>query len=261
MVAAALTLAASTSALGCGVAPPARGPYTILACERASEVARRAPEVSQVEWTTTRERLARLRRGRPERPYVERVRVAIDDPRTGRQYQARGAVAVSPGRAARMILVGPEGTTALDIWVTKERFRFAVPALHVEKRGGTDAEGAKGLPIGMLRWWFLSPLAGRLLLGRASNEESAWVLREGQGTVTLRTDGQRFLAVRREGEGLEAIEWVSRGLVPQSGEHGRYIEARHGLRVEVVVEEVLRDEPDPEAFADPDTDAEGATPL
>ena len=62
-----------------------------------------------------------------------------------------------------MILVGPGGTTALDVWVTKDRFRFAVPAIKLEKRGGVDPAEAKGLPIGMLRWWFLSPLAGRLL--------------------------------------------------------------------------------------------------
>ena len=244
---------------GCGKAAPVRGPYEIIAKEPPAEVATRVPEVSQPEWTVARDRLDRLRRGRPDRPYVERVRLAISDPRTGRQYQARGAVAVAPGRAARMMLVGPGGTTALDVWVTKDRFRFSVPAIKLEKRGGTDPEDSKGLPIGMLRWWFLSPLAGRLLLARSSPGESAWILREGSGTVTLRTDGRRFIALRREGESLEAIEWVSLGLVPQAGEHGHYLEGRHGLRVEVLVEEVLPDEPDPEAFADPDQD--GPTTL
>lgn len=256
---AALAFAVAPALLGCGKAAPVRGPYEIVAKERPAEVATSVPEVSQEEWTVARDRLTRLRRGRPERPYVERVRLAIDDPRTGRQYQARGAVAVSPGRAARMILVGPGGTTALDVWVTKERFRFAVPAIKLEKRGGADPAEAKGLPIGMLRWWFLSPLAGRLLLARSSTAESAWILREGAGTVTLRTDGRRFLALRREGEALEVIEWLSRGLVPQAGERGHYIDGRYGLRVEVFVEEVLPDEPDPEAFADPDAD--GATAL
>jgi hypothetical protein len=239
-------------ALGCGEIGSARSPYEIIAKERTSEVAVAVPAVTQYEWTIARDRLARLRRGRPDRPYVERVRLAISDPRTGRHYQARGAVAVNPGRAARMILVGPGGTTALDVWVTKERFRFAVPAIKLEKRGGTDPAEARGLPIGMLRWWFLSPLAGRLLLARSTAAESAWILRDGQATVTVRSDGSRFIAFRREGETLEGIEWISRGLVPQSGEHGRYIEGRYGLRVEVHVEEVLEKEPEPEAFADPD---------
>ena len=238
--------------LGCGLPASSRSPYEIIAQEPSSDVARAVPNVSQYEWTVARYRLARLRSGQPERAYVERVRLAIADPRTGREYQARGAVAISPGRAARMILVGPGGTTALDVWVTKERFRFSVPAIKLEKRGGTDPEEAKGLPIGMLRWWFLSPLAGRLLLARSTAAESAWVLRDGLATVTVRSDGRRFIALRREGESLEGIEWLSRGLVPQEGEHGRYVEGRFGLRVEVVVEEVLPTEPDPEAFADPD---------
>lgn len=236
---------------GCGPAL-ARSPYELITTERVADVRAEVPHVSQYEWAIARDRLERLRRGRPSRPYVERVRLLINDPRTGREYQARGAVAVSPGRAARMILVGPGGTTALDVWVTKDRFRFAVPAIKLEKRGGTDPAEAKGLPIGMLRWWFLSPLAGRLLLGRSTQAESAWILRDGPATVTVRSDGRRFIALRREGDSLEAIEWLSRGLVPQAGEHGRYVEGRYGLRVEVLVEEVLTTEPEAEAFADPD---------
>lgn len=253
-LATALLVAVAGLSLGCGpqIAASARSPYEILTQERASDVRPMPVEVTQYEWSIALDRLARLRRGRPDKPYVERIRLAISDPRTGRQYQARGAVAVSPGRAARMILIGPGGTTALDVWVTKERFRFAVPALKLEKRGGTDPAVARGLPIGMLRWWFLSPLAGRLLLARSSPAESAWLMRDGAATVTVRSDGQRFVALRREGETLEGIEWFSRGLVPQAGEHGRYLEGRFGLRVDVVVEEVLATEPDPDAFTDPD---------
>ena len=74
------------------------------------------------------ERLARMRADQPRKPYVERVRVGIVDPRSGKLYQARGAVAISPDRAARLVLLGPGGTTALDVWVTKEHFRIAIPA-------------------------------------------------------------------------------------------------------------------------------------
>jgi hypothetical protein len=198
------------------------------------------------------ERLAQLRRVQPQKPYVQKVRLAIGDPRTGKQYEARGAVAVMPDKAARMMLLGPGGATALDVWVTKDRFRFAVPAINLEKRGGKDPAEGRGLPIGMLRWWFLSPLAGRVLLARSTEGESAWILRDGAATVTVRSDGRRFIALRKEGDHLEGIEWAARGLVPQSGAHGRYVEGRYGLRVDVVVEEVLTAEPDPEAFADPD---------
>ncbi|HSO38374.1 MAG TPA: hypothetical protein VLT33_37855 [Labilithrix sp.] len=237
---------------GCGKAELARSPYEIIAREPHAEVVSHLPDVTAREWSVARDRLAVLRRGQPDHPYVERVRLAISDPRTGKRYEARGAVAISPGRAARMMLVGPGGTTALDVWVTKDRFRFSVPAINLQKRGGTDPAEARGLPIGMLRWWFLSPLAGRLLLARSTPAESAWILRDGSATVTLRSDGNRFVALRREGDLLEGIEWIARGLVPQGGAHGQYLEGRFGLRVEVAVEEVLTSEPDPEAFADPD---------
>jgi hypothetical protein len=247
-------MTALAPAIGCGTVTSASAPtfYEIVSKENAPEVATSVPDVSQHEWSVARARLAHLRKGQPERPYVERVRLSIHDPRTGRQYQARGAVAVSPGHAARMMLVGPGGTTALDVWVTKDRFRFAVPAIKLEKRGGVEPAQARGLPIGMLRWWFLSPLAGRTLIARSTPAESSWILRDGRATVTVRSNGLRFIALRREGETLEGIEWFSKGLVPEGGEHGRYMEGRFGLRVDVFVEEVLATEPDPEAFADPD---------
>jgi len=229
----------------------------LTACTRPKPEA--PPDVSQLEWTISRDRLTEMRGEQPDRPYAERIRVSIHEPRTGKQFEARGAVAISPDRAARMVLVGPGGATALDVWVTKDRFRFAVQAIHLEKRGGADPVDARGLPVGMLRWWFLSPLGGRLLLARSTEDESAWLLRDGGATVSVRTDGHSFLAVRRQGENLEGIEWNGPGLAPRAGARGRYMEAKHGLRVEVVVEEVMADEPDPGAFLDPDQ--AGDTPL
>lgn len=248
----ALAFGLALALAGCAPRTWPRGSYATIRAPRAVEIS--APKVTQAEWTLSRKRLATVRAQQPARPYVERVRLAIVDPRSGRRYQARGAVAVSPERAARMMLVGPGGTTALDVWVTKDRFRFAVPALNLEKRGGTDPGEAQGLPVGLLRWWFLDPLGGRLLLARSNARESAWLLRDGDATVTVRTDGQRFFAVRKEGESLEGIEWLGRGIVPRAGARARYVEATFGLRVDVVIEEVMPDEPDPAAFVDPDED-------
>ena len=116
---------------GCRAPPQAMSAYTIVGGDpqRVIDV----PNVSQAEWTLSRERLARMRVDQPQRPYVERVRVGVVDPRNGKLYEARGAVAVSPNNAARLLLVGPGGTTALDVWVTRDRFRFAVPAINLEK--------------------------------------------------------------------------------------------------------------------------------
>jgi len=252
-----MRLLVATLLLGCGCLPIDRGrsPYSVVGGDprRATKV----PDIEQTEWTLSRARLSEMRRDLPRRPYVERVQVGVVDPRSGKLYQARGAVAVAPDRAARMVLVGPGGTTALDVWVTRDRYRFSIPALKMEKRGGVDLSDVRGLPIGFLRWWFLSPLDGQLVLARSSPSEVAFLFRAGPATVTLRTDGERFLAIRRSGDQIEGIEWAGRGLTPAAGAHGRYIDGDHGLRVHVFVEEVLDDEPDPAAFLDPDQ--EGTT--
>lgn len=211
------------------------------------------PVVSQDEWVLARQRLAELRAELPTRPYVQRVRIGVVDPRNGKVYQGRGAVAVSPNRAARLVLLGPGGTTALDLWVTSERFRFAIPALDIDKRGNADPAEANGLPIGFLRWWLLSPLSGELVLARSNAMESAFILRDARATVTIRTDGRRFFALRREGTRLEGLEWSGHGLGPIAGANGVYVDGQWGTKLHVVVEEVLAEEPDPGAFVDPTT--------
>jgi hypothetical protein len=236
--------------LGCRQAPPpARGPYSIINGDPRRDA--QVPDVSQAEWTLSRERLARMRRELPRRPYVERVQIGVVDPRSGNVYQARGAVAISPDRAARLVLLGPGGTTALDVWVTRDRFRLSIPSINLEQRG-TDLAETPGLPIGFLRWWFLAPLEGKLVLARSSAEQSAFLLRDGPATITMRTDGGHFVAIRREGGHLEGLEWSGQGLVPRAGARGQYIDGVWGVRVQVVVEEVLEVEPDPAAFFDPD---------
>lgn len=240
----------AVSAIGCTIpAALVRSPYTVIGGDPHEAVA--VPAIGQEEWTLARQRLARLRAALPRRPYVERVRISVVDPRSGKPYQGRGALAVSPERAARLVLLGPGGATALDVWVTPDRYRFAIPALEIEKRGGAKAAEARGLPIGFMRWWFLSPLGGRLVLARSNREEAAFVLRDGPATVTIRTDGRRFFALRREGTRLEGIEWFGHGLDPARGAHGVYLDGEWGTRVQVTVEDLLGDEPDPAAFDDP----------
>src|SRR5882672_3564963 len=90
-----------------------------------------AVEPTQSEWTRAREELAKMRDEAPREPYVELIRVAMREPRSGRVIEGRGAVAVDPRRAVRLVLLGPGGRTALDVWVTAEAWRFAVPALDM----------------------------------------------------------------------------------------------------------------------------------
>lgn len=217
------------------------------------------PDPSAHEWTRLRQRLAITRDAVPERPYTERIVVAMRDPHTGKVFQARGAVAVDPRHAIRMILIGPGGVTALDAWVTDEHFRFVVPPISLERRGGADAESARGLPVGFFRWWLLHPLDGRLLAAWNRDEGPLYLLRNGDETVLLRqarlahSGRERVLAARREAGEVERLEWVGRSpTVPHAGDKARYIDGASGLEVEVLVEGLGEEEPDPTAFLDPD---------
>lgn len=212
----------------------------------------RLREVTASEWSLARARLAELRGTLLREPYVERVHVSLFEPFRRSRYEARGAVAVDPERAVRMILLGPGGTTAIDLWVTQERYRFVVPAIGVERKGARRSDDARGLPVAFFRWWFLSPLGGRLLAANATATETSWLLRDGTATILLRGDGKQFFALRREGEHEEGLAWHGDGLAPTDGSRARYVEGRHGLRVDVDVEAVEPTPPPPEAFTDPE---------
>ena len=215
---------------------------------------------SQPEWTEARARLAALRVTAPGVPYTEVVNVTMRDPRSGRTLQARGAVAVAPHRALRMILLGPGGSTALDVWATPDRWRLAVPPLGLLRRGAAEADPA--LPIGFFRWWFLAPLDGRLLDGRATSTSAFYVLRADRTTVTVwsegGTDGEgearlRLRAVRREGgQRIDRLAWSGRSLRPAAEDRATYEQLRSGLLVEVGVESVSDGPPEDAAFEDPD---------
>ncbi len=218
----------------------------------------------QAEWSRLRQGLQASRASEPGRPYVEQIIVAMREPVTGRTFQARGALAVDPHRALRMILIGPGGGTALDVWLTDDRFRFVVPALSLVKKGGRDAASWRGLPVGFFRWWMLHPLDGRLLSAWRKKGDPIYLLRRGDETVILRDhlgkSGHHVLAMRREGGEVEEIEWFGRAPTPHAGDKARYVHVTSGLEVEVLVESTSDDEPDPAAFLDPDDDAK-ATPL
>lgn len=212
----------------------------------------RLRDVTAAEWSLARARLTELRGTLLREPYVERVRVSLFEPFRRTSYEARGAVAVDPEHAVRMILLGPGGTTAIDLWVTEERYRFLVPAVGSERKGARRSDDAQGLPVAFFRWWFLSPLRGRLLAANATGSETSWLLKDGAATILLRGDGTRFFAMRREGEREEGLAWHGDGLAPVGGSRARYVEGRHGLRVDVDVEAVETTPPPSDAFTDPE---------
>lgn len=217
------------------------------------------PGMTQAEWSRARERLAWMRSTESARPYSLLLRVAMREPWTGRAVQSRGALAVHPHQAARLVLLGPGGATALDLWLTRDKWTFNVPAADFKRKGGVAPGAAHGLPIGFFRWWFLEPLEGRLLTASApagKGSARTFVLRAGEGTISLEEsrDGghERVIAHRREDGETEGIEWVGRSLTPHAGDRARYVQDATGLEVDVLVESVSPEEPDPAAFLDPD---------
>jgi len=247
--------------------------FAVMALAIAACAPRASPSVPTAlsdptarEWTRLRERLAIARSEEPERPYVANVVVALREPRTGKVFQARGALAVDPKHALRMILVGPGGATALDAWVTDDQFRFAVPAIAFVRRGGANTKASNGLPIGFFRWWMLHPLDGRLLAAWTRDAGALYLLRRGDETVLLReahiarSRREHLIAARREDGHVERLEWLGRSPVaPHAGDKARYVDGASGLEVEVRVEGVGEHEPDPAAFLDPDAmNANGA---
>ena len=217
--------------------------------------ARASPTLA--EWRAGRARLASLREKIVQRTL--RVALTLREPVTGRVLEARGALAVAPPASLRMILLGPGGTTALDLWIQGESYRFAVPAIDLLKRGDASSSRAtrRGLPVDFLRWWLLHPADGRLLWTSREASSSRLVLRDGDALVDLRaTDGDAVVARRTtwtllptphvvDDETVDA-ERVGCGTV-------RYHQASTGLEVTVRCEGEEPSRPSPRAFVDPDT--------
>ena len=208
-------------------------------------------------WPALRNALTLQRDSRSTRPWSAGVRVTLREPRSGRVIRGRGGLAVVPGRALRMILIGVAGVTMLDAWVTRQRWRVAVPPLGVLRRGGAD--DPEDLPIGFLRWWFFTPLEGRLFAAGLDRASPVWLLRDGDAVVELRPGicerGPRLLASRRTRRLAESVDECRAAVDPSVGDHVGYEDATSGLAVELVLESVSTDPPRDEAFVDPDSES------
>lgn len=204
-------------------------------------------------WREARRDLRRLRAAyAPARPYTMNLALEMTHPLTGNRLRARGAVAVAPAhRALRMILLGPGGTTALDLWVCRDRFRFALPAVGLVQRGdaSTPRERLRGLPVDFLRWWLLRPLDGHLLYVAEQGESRRYVLRDRNEVVDFTTAGAGGVALERRSR------W-DRQSVRASGPGCagvQYAQASTGIDITVECEKLdPQQQPRPEAFADPD---------
>ena len=219
----------------------------LLALAGCASAAGPAVNPTQAQWDDGLRRLEALRATFPKSAYTQPVTVDFREPYTRRRFEGRGAVGVDPGRAMRMILVGPAGEPALDVWVTRDAWRMSVPAIHLVRRGGRDAPD--GMPIGFFRSWFIDPLGGHLL---AIGRHDDLVVRDGEGGTLDVSDvalAPRTSAHvrRRKARATERFAFA----MGKDGGTASYVSESTGLAALVKLGPVQSEPPDPQAFEDP----------
>jgi hypothetical protein len=190
-------------------------------------------------------------------PRTEEVRIAVEAPLLPVDVRARGAVAAVPGTALRMILVGPGGGTAADLWMDRDRHRLAMPARDEVLRG-VRGDTSPLVPLDLLRAWFLEPLAGDVLDASVEPEGLTVVLGTPEAVVfaTFAGDGSMVLervprAWRGASPDLERIRASGTGC----GEVV-YERPRTGVRATIACEG-RRQDVNARALVDPDAAEDG----
>lgn len=221
-----------------------------------------SPPPTLESWRHAKEMLADLHQ-QSSRPRTMRIALALREPITGKTLESRGALAISPPESLRMIMVGPGGTTSLDLWLHGDEFRFAVPAIDLLKRGNASTPRAqmRGLPVEFLRWWLLRPTSGTLLWPVFRDTGTRFVLRDGLAIVDLFVAKSGKITARRttwevDSDKPEDKRKVDEELI-EADKFGcgivRYHQASTNLRVIVTCEsEDTERPPNPKAFVDPD---------
>jgi hypothetical protein len=162
---------------------------------------------------------------RPRSDYRQTLTISVVEGISGRGFEGRGALVVRPSRALRMILLGPGGATAMDVWIAGGRFRAAIPALGRVSRGdaSTPSSALRGLPIALLWRWVVDPFGGELVLARVGRPDAT-------GGVVDDPTGRSFVAFSKRPEAFEIRTRTreSRGAATSVGE-GWWLE--HGALV------------------------------
>lgn len=219
----------------------------------------------------------------PAIDFRQTIRISLRDGATGLGFEGRGALAVRPGRALRMVLLGAGGMTAMDVWIDGDRFRAAIPALDRVVRGDRTAakETTRGLPIALLRDWMIAPFGvgateRRWAMRARPLDQSIVADEHALLTWTVGADGANDARIRArwwEGDRGEArMWWLRQGTVAAylEGEERHltlggadavvttkveYVSIDPPMRVEVNVEEttplVLTGEAADRAFIEP----------
>ena len=210
-------------------------------------------------WRQLSEELSHQRLSRPKESWSAGLRITMREPTSGRVIDGRGAIAVEPGQAVRMILTGAAGATMLDALVTPTRWRVAVPPLDIVRRGGMAEP--RDMPVGFLRWWFLTPLTGGLFAATFTDAGLLWLLRDSGAVIELRESscsrGKLLHATRRMVGRAETVDECRASATPTVGDSARYFDEMSGLCVDVLLESIASQPPSDDAFRDPDTTGSG----
>lgn len=190
---------------------------------------------------------------------TDRLRVTFDSPWLSEPMSARGAVSISrpEEKSLRLLLVGPGGTTAMDLWLRQDRYRLALPALDRIIRGSLhDAlETRRALPVDFLAWWMLAPFDGELLWAVREEDALRVILRRASAYVDVRLfDSGSISAVRRVWSSKDTV--TSEETIKASGLRCPYDVTyfHHETRLRVAVTcETTSDKVNSAAFREPET--------
>lgn len=249
--------AGSFAALAAGVTGCAVGAGAGEPIAQALDAQQVVAPTTIADWQRGLSRLSELRRAALA-PRTQRIALTIHEPRSGRVISARGALALAPPEALRMILIGPGGTTALDLWLRGDRFQFEVPAIDLKRRGDLRGPRAdrRGLPVDFLAWWLLRPASGKLLFQARQGAAHRFVLRDGDAVVDLRAWDDGRIEARRTSWSLEVPRRrIDDEIVEaQAGRCStiRYRQVSTGLTVEVTCEGEALGRPAGRALSDPE---------
>lgn len=214
-------------------------------------------------------------------PHTKKLALSLREPISGRLLEARGAVALAPPNALRMILLGPGGTTALDLWLNNQskKFRFSLPALDLLVRGKLGGSSTRGFPVDFLRFWLLRPAEGEFLWYERRGKAERFALRDpeqkdaiveicilpapdgdpGKTPMVLRRSSWAPHRPGRPNHRLDEEIVVADGL---GCSKAYYTQAKTGLQIQIRCEGEEIRPPNPKAFEDPDalSPPQGAAP-
>jgi len=124
----------------------------------------------------------------PGKDYRQEVELTVREEVSGKGFTGRGALAVRPRQALRMVLLGPGGTTAMDKIFRGDEHTKEMP---------------RGIPVPLLRHWVVEPFGGvPVAVHRGCVATDGAVVECAGGFVAFLRRGDAFeVRERQEGKG------------------------------------------------------------